>query len=400
MTFSFYGYQPSRPEEYSNPIGNLISNVLGGYTEASKARYLQPKLEEELQKAKLFNKWYEPNIKSEIGLRGAHAGLLGEQTKGARIENQYLPQYKQAQIEQLQAQAQKARLLQMIREQFFQGGSPQGHAAMQNTSMGISQGQAIPADGQFQQPDQPSMHPGNYAQSAIAQQALGLGAPKIVESNGRYLAISPFGVTDTGAQGLSSQEKAFQSGLGKVKSEAYGESVKAFDSLQNQDLALNELKNSVENNPEFRNVTGPIKKPLTYWFGTKEQKKLLGSLQTSSGEIALQVAPSLKGAFTGRDQTLINSIKASPQDPPDVFIGKLRAQILINSALKERAKLKAQLIEQGASPIKSSEIAAKETPLERFEPMIKGLIESKPLITANEAKAEIQRRQIARQLNG
>lgn len=90
MAFTFYGYQPEK--QYEQPLSNLVSNLLGGYTSASKAKYLQPQLEEELQKAKLYNKWYEPNIKSEIGLRGAQSGHLGAMTEGLNISNPYLRQ--------------------------------------------------------------------------------------------------------------------------------------------------------------------------------------------------------------------------------------------------------------------------------------------------------------------
>lgn len=90
MTFPFYGYQPEK--QYEQPLNNLVSNLLGGYTSASNAKYLQPNLEEALQKSKLYNKWYEPNIKSEIGLRGAQAGHLGAMTQGLNISNPYLHQ--------------------------------------------------------------------------------------------------------------------------------------------------------------------------------------------------------------------------------------------------------------------------------------------------------------------
>lgn len=90
MSFNYYPVQPSRPEEYSNPMGNLISNILGGYTAATNARYLQPKLQEELKKAKLYNQYYGRNKESQIGLRGAQAGHLGAMTQGLNISNPFL----------------------------------------------------------------------------------------------------------------------------------------------------------------------------------------------------------------------------------------------------------------------------------------------------------------------
>lgn len=101
MAFTFHNYQPSKNAEF----GDLISNILGGYKETSKAKFLQPKLQEELKKSQLYNKWYEPNMQSQIGLRGAqtgqanaHTGLLGEQTRGASIHNQYLPRQLQEEL--------------------------------------------------------------------------------------------------------------------------------------------------------------------------------------------------------------------------------------------------------------------------------------------------------------
>jgi nucleoid DNA-binding protein len=90
MAFSFYGYQPERPME--NPLNNVIKNLLGGYTEATKARYLQPNMEEQLKKSKLYNQYYGPNMESQIGLRGAQAGHLGAMTEGLNISNPFLRQ--------------------------------------------------------------------------------------------------------------------------------------------------------------------------------------------------------------------------------------------------------------------------------------------------------------------
>ena len=114
MTFTFNNYATS--ELSKSPLNDIIENMLGGYEHGVKASYLQPSLAEQLKKAQLENKWYEPNMESQIGLRGAQTGeagartgLLGEQTKGARIENQYLPEKMRAQISQLNAQAEQAR---------------------------------------------------------------------------------------------------------------------------------------------------------------------------------------------------------------------------------------------------------------------------------------------------
>ena len=227
MTFSFTNYAAIQPQ--ASPWQDIIGKILGGYTDTTKAQYLKPGLEEELKKAKLYNQYYAPNIESEIGLRkaqtgesGARTGLIGEQTKGAHIENQYLPDKMKAAIAESQANAQKARLLQMIRERMMGGGQFPGgqQGEMSGGQMGMFQGQGMPMEGQqqgqqMQQPQQqmPQQQPqGNmggmdYAQAATAMQMLGLGKPHVVDANGKYMAITPFGNIDTGVHGLSEKDR-------------------------------------------------------------------------------------------------------------------------------------------------------------------------------------------------
>jgi hypothetical protein len=212
--------------------------------------------------------------------------------------------------------------------------------------------------------------------------AFKLGQPQIKEVDGKIMSFSPFGnVTLT--EGLTPSESAYQKGKGKYAAEAYGKSADVYSGLQNQSLALDEMISQLDN-PEFRNVTGPAGSFITKWAGTPQGRELLGRLNSASGEIALQVAPSLKGAFTGRDQTLINTIKANPNtDPADVFIGKLKAQRLINEALQERSYLAAQYIDNKMSTLEAYRRAAKETPLSKYEPVIDKLISHKRWYTNN-----------------
>src|ERR1700741_205723 len=326
MAFTFNNYATN--ELTKSPIGDIINNLFGGYEQGVKASYLQPAMAEELKKAKLFNEYYAPDLESQIGLRkaqtgeaGARTGLIGEQTKGARIENQYLPQYKQAQIEQLQAAAQKARLLQMIREQFFQGGQ-QAPGGMQGGNMGMFQGQGMPdpnQTAQLQQPQQQQMQPGNYAQAAIAQQALGLGAPKIVEANGKYLAISPFGVTDTGAQGLTEMQKNLSKEDAKKISKledivlSGAQKTDTFNEL-NTDLGSRMFEEMRQNPILGRHELGWYEK-----FGTPEQQEMIGRVKTHMGNIIKDSARDFAGQFRIGEQALLNDMKPNVGDTLDTM---------------------------------------------------------------------------------
>lgn len=346
MAFTFYGYQPERPME--QPLNNVIKNILGGYTEASKARYLQPTLEEELQKAKLFNKWYEPNIKSEIGLRGAHAGLLGEQKRGAQIENQFLPEFKKAQIEQLKATADKARLLQMIREQLLGGGTG-SIPNIPSQPMQMYQGQGMPAlsesseSNEIRQPAVNTNAPG-YAQAAIAQQSLGLGMPKIVDVNGKQMAISPFGIFDTGVHGLTEQQKS----LAKEDAKKISKLEDIVLSGTQKSDTFNEL-NSILGSEEFEALRQhPIlgRHELGWYqkYGTPEQQDVIGKIKTYMGNIIKDSARDFAGQFRIGEQALLNDMKPNVGDSLDVMKGKAEALTYLNTMMTKRAEMEADLM--------------------------------------------------------
>lgn len=94
FTFTNYAALPTQ----ASPLQDILGKVLGGYTAATKARFLKPGLEEALKKAQLYNQYYGPNMESEIGLRGAQVGHLGALTSGQNITNQYLPDKLKAEI--------------------------------------------------------------------------------------------------------------------------------------------------------------------------------------------------------------------------------------------------------------------------------------------------------------
>lgn len=245
----------------------------------------------------------------------------------------------------------------------------------------------MPGMGQ-QQPQSQLNIPGQtgsltYPQIAAAMKMAGFGQPQTQTVDGNIIATSPFGNVPI-YQGLSPQQKAFQQGLGTYNAKFYGENVESVRGLQNQNVALDELTNLIEKNPDFSKVTGPIKSVLTSWLGTPAQKELLGRLRSASGEISLQVAPAIKGAFTGRDQTLINSIKANPNDFPDVFVGKLKSQKLVNTVLMKRAELTAQYMEEGMSGFQASKRAAKEVPLDKYRDQIDNMITHKKIYNGQE----------------
>lgn len=361
--------------------GELQKQQLANQIAQIQAKYAEPTAQQSLLKSQQENIWNPKIWQSEISQRQAQTGAIPSEIL-----------LRQAQTKEAEAlaglhgtNAQQAALTQQyIRKILSQSQPGTVPTAQGGTSIGGIQPPSAQVQGSQNlqqtgtQPQGVQASPGiggvsNYSQAAVLSHLLGLPASQMVDINGTQTAITPFGNFPV-AQGLTAQQKALQSGLGAYAAKAYGENVESYKSLENQGSALDELTNAVQNDPEFKNVTGPIGSFLAKWSGTPQQKELLGRLSTASGEIALQVAPGLKGAFTGRDQTLINGIKANPSDMPDIFIGKLKAQSLINNVLKQRAQLSAQYLEQGLTPIEANKRAARETPLSIYRDQVNQLI--------------------------
>jgi hypothetical protein len=409
MPINYPSLRPLRPDETGGLAGiDLTGSILKGLNTSNafqEARYRPQQLEEDLRAKKLANQINEAKArfaekKEAAGIKQMEAQInhLAAQTALSQGNLGLIPYYKKLYSAQAQAQlanAQKSSALSGLYNDVLQGTNQSNE---NNSNLSYKEGKGMPLYGSRLNNEtrafnnirnDPNMNKANLIAGLLHLPV----SSQVV--NGQLVTNNPLsGITSTKV-GPTAEETAFATGMGKGKAEEYNTAITTYNALENQGLALNELINAA-NNSEFRNVTGKINQPLTNWFGTPEQQQLLGQLQTSSGEIALQIAPSLKGAWTGRDQAMVNSIKASPNDFPDVFIGKLKAQSLINNALKERAQLKANYLEQGFSTLEASRLAAKETPLERFKPEIERLIKHKQLLTPSllkKAREELARRE-------
>lgn len=146
----------------------------------------------------------------------------------------------------------------------------------------------------------------------------------------------------------------------KFRDELAATSTDVQSNLSNIDYAIDLL----ENNPEARNVIGPVNQHITRLFGNEADRQLLGQLSTTSGNIALDAAKSIKGAFTGRDLGLINSMKFNPGDTYGQFIGKLKAMKVLNERIAKKVELVDDLMDKGVSKIQAEKIAREQVPFD------------------------------------
>ena len=421
MSFTFTNYAGIEPQH--SPYNDLIGKLLGGYTDMTKAKFLKPGLEEELKKNKLFNEYYGKDMESKIGLRGAQTGeasartgLLGEQTKGARIENQYMPEKMKAQIAEAQAGAQKARLLQMIREQLMGGGGQMnGGQGQPGGQMGGQQGQPAPQPGQGggmfpqgqqmqqpqqEQPQQPQNQGMDYAKAATAMQLLGLGKPHVVDANGKYMAITPFGNIDTGVHGLSEQGKELSKQDAR-KISALEDIVLSSSSKLDTFKELNGMLGSDEFEAMRRNpALGQHELGWYAKFGTKAQQDMVGKAQTYMGNIIKDSAKDFAGQFRVGEQALLNNMKPNPGDSLDMMKGKAEALTFLTTMLSKRAELEADYMRNsGLSPLQAKIAADKMLDPIALKQEIRTILHpaKNVEITPDQALAELQRRQAAGQ---
>lgn len=350
--------------------------------------------------SELYNQILNSQLnKFAIEQKKAEEPYYGDIAKANALQAQLMPEHLKAQIGLLNTQQNeintllpyntKTKQMELQKQQLMQdyikkimGGNniqPQNNSALSsgaNTNLSNNGMSLVSANAPTSNTQGSNDQSGSgYANAALISQYLGLPKPELKEipGTGRIDAITQFGNYPV-AQGLSAEEEARAKGFGKEDAKQYGELTEGLKGYQNQNVALDQMI-KLSNDPEFMNVTGPVQSFLTKWSGTPEQQQLLGQLQSSSGEITLQIAPSLKGAFTGKDQTLLNGIKANPKtDFPDVFIGKLKAQKLVNNILEKRQELSAGYIRAGMPADKAIKKATDQTPIARYEKQINDLV--------------------------
>lgn len=131
---------------------------------------------------------------------------------------------------------------------------------------------------------------------------------------------------------------------------------------------LNALENLINEAPgDFRTATGPIGSSITKYLGKEAAQQMLGAINTYSGNITLAAASSLKGAFTGRDQALLQEVKPNAKDTPAVFLGKLQAMKANTHLVNQRNELISQYIRNGVDSGTAIKLAREQTPIKSYK---------------------------------
>jgi hypothetical protein len=135
-------------------------------------------------------------------------------------------------------------------------------------------------------------------------------------------------------------------------------SSKTLDTLHEVSNLLNDpLMESIKQHP----ILGHHE--LSYYekFGTPEQQQIAGRYRAATGQIIADFASNFKGAFRVGEQSLLNSMKANPNDSIDVAKGKTEALMGMVNFIKTRSEMISNLMEdRHISKNKASQIADKQ----------------------------------------
>lgn len=398
MSFTFTNYAAIPPQETA--LSDIIGKILGGYTDTTKARYLQPGLQEQLKHVQLQNQYYGPNMESQIALRGAHAGqarahtgLLGEQIRAEQMRNQSLPQQLQAQMEAMQLKAMQNRMFNdMLRQK-----------------LDVSQQQPLQTTSQYEQ---------------------GMGmAPFTLESQPEILqniqhqlqqktSLEPtmedmFNRKFFGVDSYKPRLEALLKPQTERKVQLAKEDAKKISALEDQALSgykkqetFNELNQDLGSR-EFEEIR---KHPLLgkhelWWFeknGTPEQQEMIGRLRTHMGNIIKDSSRDFAGQFRVGEQALLNSMKPNESDSLSTMRGKAEALTYMNQLMTKRAEFEADFMRNyNMSALQAKLAADKEIDPKAIKKKIKTILHPASNIpTPEQARAELERRRKSGGING
>lgn len=361
-------------------FANFIPNMERGYKAAALPQQMKEAAEEQkLRKALLETqgRYAEPMAKAQLSQANAQAGLYSQQAAQAKQQMSF-----------------KDKLLRMINGEPSAGiqedlavinganganGANSIRTPMQQTSEPMAQGWQPRGNGPMAQPQgQQNMIDQIYQQYPMLRKELAdmgiTGKNQIINNpdTGDLLNITtlPSGTVDIQSQkiGMGPFEKAQSIESGKLSARDFQSTV---DAYQNSSAALDTLsvmKSEILENPDFKNVVGMkgANELSSYWFGSPQQKQLLGEINAYAGDVLFKTMQSLKGTGTISNSDMMSIKKSVPNedDSPEQFAGKLNALTTLTERAVQRAQLKAELMDGGMSSFKATQEAKKQISLQ------------------------------------
>lgn len=353
---------------------NFIPNMVQGYKAAALPQQMKEAAEEQKLRKSLLetqNKYAEPMAQAGVSQAQSQTDLFNAQAASAK-----------------QKSALHNTLMRII------NGEPSAGIQEDLSSIGGGQQVRPPMAIQQSQPQQGWQQRGNpsagqgqeqpnkidaawlqYPQLRGEMKEMGITGKQQIINNpdtGEIMQVTslPSGQVQVESQkvGMDPFEKAKTTESGKLSARDFQTTVDAYQNSSAALDTLNVMKSEILENPDFKNVIGlkGANELASYWFGSPQQKELLGKVNAYTGDILFKAMQSLKGTGTisNSDMMVLKNSVPNEKDTPEQFAGKVNALSTLTERAVQRAQLKAELMDGGMSSFKATQEAKKQISLQ------------------------------------
>lgn len=307
----------------------------------------------------LVNRYYGPNMQSQIDYRNAGTNRLNTMTpleaQQLQIQNQFAPMRLSAEA------ASKLAYARLMGPQFvsklisnpaiFPNISDAEKAQLINaaTSAGtgnvFSQPQGMMGIPSMQQNIQPLPVNNQLLNTApVAEQSLPFNNNQQPMQYPPIEQNSSFAENQGRYQGIVKEQEA----LGAERAKQISELGDVIGNAQRSEQTLNDL-GSILSSPIFEQMrTLPVggKAELNYWskFGTPEQQQMVGQFNTLAGNLVKDASRDFAGQFRRGEQQLLEGMKPNANDTVNTARGKVESLQFLNRMLMQRSRLAADIM--------------------------------------------------------
>jgi hypothetical protein len=333
MTFTFSQLPIGTPEQTS-PWGNMMANAMKQYQLGIQTEYSRPNAIADLLKKQQYNEMYKPDIKSQIGLRGAQSGLLGEQSKyyGPNINSEIGLRKAQEGLygNQSLESAARARKLQMMTDYLSGNDNQNNHPATQmeqNPNYQMNGSGMFSGNGQQQQSQQPM--PQQSTQPVMQNPApYGIQTPKPTRED--IMNKMVFGMDTFG----KNQEQAFNQQNDQRKT--YMEKTLASNIAAQSATKTDQLLDQYNYAMDHAFASGPLGKYLPKRGAAQEVDQITAQLLPEAVK-GLRAAMKA-GQFTNKDMGLIEGTTPQRSWTPEARRFYTDSAKAFNQRIQEKAK--------------------------------------------------------------
>jgi hypothetical protein len=177
--------------------------------------------------------------------------------------------------------------------------------------------------------------------------------------------------------GTTAGQRAFEKTMGEANGAAYKDGVEKLNTLSESGARIDQLIDMTQD-PKFKNIVGQYgQSTYTSYFGSPEEKQLLGDFVVSSNKFGLDLLNSMKGSSSDKDLKFIESSVPNKSDSFNAIIGKNNGLKVIQQLDQSRQQAYLTNIQNGMNAADARMAANKQFNLQDVKPQIKAVMDGK-----------------------